>query len=50
VPQEVPSSSDGEDAERELERALADVPFGEMQRVTADGSLVPATSAAKAAA
>ncbi|XP_066397566.1 uncharacterized protein [Miscanthus floridulus] len=54
--EEVPSSSvsesDGEDAEREreLERALADVPFGELQRVRADGSLARATSAAKAAA
>ncbi|RLN33668.1 hypothetical protein C2845_PM03G03800 [Panicum miliaceum] len=47
------SESDGEDAEREreLERALADVPFGELQRARADGSLAArATSAAKAAA
>ena len=46
------SESDGEDAEREreLERALADVPFGELQRARADGSLAWATSAAKEAA
>ncbi|RCV12594.1 hypothetical protein SETIT_2G281500v2 [Setaria italica] len=47
------SGSDDEDVarERELERALADVPFGELQRARADGSLALRTaSAAKAAA
>ncbi|KAM0825555.1 hypothetical protein ACQ4PT_069473 [Festuca glaucescens] len=53
-----PSSSSGSDSdsdglskrERELERVLADVPFGELQRARADGSLAARGVSAAAAA
>ncbi|KAL6845986.1 hypothetical protein ACP4OV_023434 [Aristida adscensionis] len=44
------SESDGDDGrERELERVLADVPFGELQRARADGSLAARVASAAAA-
>ncbi|KAK3129662.1 hypothetical protein QOZ80_6BG0482990 [Eleusine coracana subsp. coracana] len=44
------SESDGDDERaRELERALADVPFGELQRARADGSLAARAASAAAA-
>jgi ribosomal RNA-processing protein 36 len=47
------SESDGDglaEREQELERALADVPFGELQRARADGSLAARGASAAAAA
>ncbi|KAL6601302.1 hypothetical protein ACP70R_044522 [Stipagrostis hirtigluma subsp. patula] len=46
---ELDSESDGDDErERELESVLADVPFGELQRARADGSLAARASYAAA--
>ena len=47
------SESDGDglaERERQLERVLADVPFGELQRARADGSLAARGASAAAAA